>query len=656
TLLEGSPDQVLKDKTSIVISEEVALGLFGQTKDLIGRTIDWQHTKSYLVSGVFKKIPSKSSYQFDFVLSFEDFKDDNKWTTQWGNNGPSTYIKLHGGSSAAVLTSKIKNFVKDRNEDSHVELFLQQYDTRYLHGKYDNGIQAGGRIEYVRLFSVIAFFVLLIACINFMNLSTARASRRAKEIGVKKIVGAYRESLILQFLMESVLIATCSLIVALAAVWLFLPEFNDITGKHIAFTFSADFLLAMGVITLFTGLVAGSYPALYLSGFNPLKVIKGQTRGSIGELMARRGLVVFQFFLSILMIVGVLIVYNQINYVQNKNLGYNKDNLIKFSAEGRIAEDMNTFLTEIRKIPGVVGASSMGHNLMGRNNNTSGLSWPGKPEDQSILFENVRVNHGLLELLDLEVTMGRLFSEEYSTDTTKIIFNEAAMKIMNLRDPIGTTIRLWDEYDLEIIGIVKDFNFESLHDEVKPLFFVLNDQYTYNVMVRIEQGREKETLTALDNFYKTFNPGFSFDYTFQDEEYALLYATEQRIASLSRYFAGFGVLISCLGLFGLAAFTAERRIKEIGIRKALGASESGIVVLLSKDFTRLVLVSILLALPLSYYLAGKWLEEFAYRIELSFGYFFASGIIALLVAWLTVGSQAIRAARVNPSDCLRNDQ
>jgi len=312
------------------------------------------------------------------------------------------------------------------------------------------------------------------------------------------------------------------------------------------------------------------------------------------------------------------------------------------------------FLKEIRRISGIVNASSLGHSMIGRNNNTSGLSWDGKNPDDLILFENVGSNYQLLETLGVEMVEGRPFSEEYGSDSTKIVFNEAAIRVMNLENPIGKTIRLWDEYDLQIIGVVKDFHFQSLHDVVNPLFFRLKPENTWNIMVRLEAGREKETLDALSKFYADFNPGFTLDYQFQDVEYAKQYAAEQRVATLSFYFATMAILISCLGLFGLATFTAERRTKEIGIRKAMGSSATNIVLLLSGDFTRMVIVSIVLGLPMSYYLLEKWLERFAFHIELNTLYFIAAGLIALITAWITVASQAIRAARINPVDCLRD--
>ncbi len=656
-LLQGNADQVLKDKLSMVISRDLAIRLFGVAEDAVGKTVELQHDKSFHVTGVFENLPSNSSFQFDFVLPFELFKDDNEWVTEWGNNGPSSYIILHEGVDPVAFSEKIKDFVKGKDkDDSNVSLFVQKFSERYLHGRFENGVQSGGRIEYVNLFSVIAIFILLIACINFMNLSTACASRKAKEVGIKKSVGAQRQSLIFQYVSESLVMTMLSVGLALLIVWMLLPQFNIITDKKIVLNLKdPQLLMWLSGITLFTGLIAGSYPALYLSGFRPAAVLKGEVRGSWGELWARKGLVVFQFTLSVILIVSVLVIYRQIDYVQTQNLGYTKEHLIQFPIEGKVEANRETFLTEVRGIPGVVSAASIGHSLLGRNNNTSGLEWDGKNPDDNILFENVGTNYGLLETLGVEMAEGRMYSEEYGSDSTKIIFNEAAIRVMNLENPIGKTIKLWDQYDLQIIGVVKDFHFQSLHDVVNPLFFRLRPSNTWNIMVRLEAGKEKETLAALDKFYRDFNPGFTFEYQFQDQEYAQQYAAEQRVASLSFYFATMAILISCLGLFGLAAFTAERRLKEIGIRKALGSSSTNIVILLSGDFTRMVLVSILVGLPVSYWLLHTWLKRFAFHIDLEIWYFLVAGLIALFIAWITVASQAIKAARVNPVKCLRTE-
>ncbi len=654
-LIHGDPSLVLQDKLSIVISRDLAVKLFDTSDDVVGKTVELQHERSLAVSGVFENLPSNASEQFDFVISFERFKDDNEWVTEWGNNGPSTYLVLREGADASAFSKKIADYLKGKDEDSNITLFLQQFSQRYLHGRFENGVQAGGRIEYVRLFSIIAVFILVIACINFMNLSTARASRKAKEVGIRKSVGAQRQSIIFHHISESMVMTLVSVGLALIMVKLFLPQLNFITEKKIELNLlDGDLLLWITGITIITGLLAGSYPALYISRFRPAAVLKGEIRGTWGEMWARKGLVVFQFFLSVILIVSVLVTYKQIEFVQTQNLGYTKEHLIKFPIEGRLEKDRDLFLKEVRRIPGVVNASSLGHNMIGRNNNTSGLNWEGKNPDDRILFENVGSNYQLIETMGVEMAEGRSFSEEYGADSTKVIFNEAAIRVMGFENPIGQTIRLWDQYDLEIIGVVKDFHFQSLRDVVNPLFFRLKPSNTWNIMIRLEAGREKETLDRLGDFYTDFNPGFSFEYQFQDQEYAKLYAAEQRVASLSFYFATMAILISCLGLFGLATFTAERRTKEIGIRKALGSSSTNIVLLLSGDFTKMVLISILLGLPVSYYLLSTWLERFAFHIELGTGYFVVAGLIAMITAWLTVASQAIKAANVNPVNCLRD--
>ncbi len=654
-LVEGNPSQVLADKNSIVISKELAKSLFGEDADVIGKEVEFQHETTFLVSGVFEGTPRHSSFQFDFVLSFEIYKDENPWVTNWQSNGPSTYAILVEGANAEEVSEKIADFIRPRNENTNVTLFLQKYSDRHLYGRFENGQAAGGRIEYVQLFSAIAIFILVIACINFMNLSTARASRRSKEVGIKKAVGARQSSLIFQYLGESLVLAFISLLLGLLIVALVLPQFNEITDKQMSLQLDPIIIMWFLGITVTTGVISGSYPALYLSGFAAVRVLKGEVKGSLGELWARRGLVIFQFTLSVILIVSVLVIYQQIQFVQSKNLGYNLDNVIYFDVEGRAEEAQETFLSELRQIPGVVNASAVAHSMVGRNNNTSGLVWEGKDPDSRILFENMRVDHDFLETMDIEILQGRDFSREFSTDTAKIIVNETALEIMAFEDPIGQGIRLWDRYDLEVIGVVKDFHFQSLHETVKPAFIWLRPQHAWNVMVRIEAGREKETLDELSIFYQEFNPGFTFDFAFLDARYQQQYANERRVGTLSRYFAGFAILISCLGLFGLVAFTAERRVKEIGIRKVLGSSVAKIVLLLSGDFTRMVVVAIILGLPLSYWLVSYWLERFEFRIELGVTYFAGAGIMALLVAWLTVGLQAFKAANINPTECLRDE-
>lgn len=657
-LLQGAPEKVLSDKLSVVITKSLAVRLFGTDEDAVGKVIELNHDKSLNVSGVMEDTPTSSSWKFDFVMSFEFYKDDNEWVKEWGNNGPSSYMVIKDGTDPKALEAKIKDYVKGKDKNSNVQLFLAKFSDRYLYGTYVAGKQDGGRITYVRLFSVIAIFILVIACINFMNLATARATRKSKEVGIKKSVGANRQSLIFQYMSESMITSILAVILSILIVYGVLPLFNEVTEKQMQLHLGEPSLLLwlLGV-TVITGLLAGSYPALYLSGFKPAAVLKGEVKGSLGELWARKGLVVFQFFLSTILIVSVIVIYKQIEFVQTQNLGYDKENLVQFPREGTLWKENNleTFLTELRRIPGVKSAASIGHGLLGQNNNTSGLQWTGKNPDDRILFENVGTNYETLETMGVTFVEGRGFTEGNLADTSKIVFNEAGIKAMNLENPIGEHIRLWDEYDLEIVGVVKDFHFQSMHEPVKPLFFRFRPTNTWNVLVRLEKGKEKETLEKMSEFYSDFNPGFTLEYKFQDQEYARLYAAEQRVAKLSSYFASMAVIISCLGLFGLAAFTAERRLKEIGIRKALGSSSSNIVLLLSGDFTKMVLVSVILGLPVGYYLLDIWLAKFAFRIPLSITYFVVSGAIALAIAWITVASQAIKASRVNPVKCLRSE-
>ena len=656
-LVQGDARQVLADKNSIVISDELAMKLFDTTRGVVGKTIELNHEREYLVSGLFKKIPAASSVRFDFVLPFDAYLDVAPQYKSWNDFGPHTYLVLREGTDLGAFNVKIKHFFKVRQngDDRSPQLFATRYSDNYLHGNFENGVQSGGRIAYVNLFSAIGLFILVIACINFMNLSTAKATVRLKEVGVKKALGAGRKRLAVQFIGESMLMTFLSLMVAINLVVIALPQFNLITGKELSLTLSPQLLAALVGITLATGLVSGSYPAIYLSGFNPVAVLKGKLKSSTGEVWVRKGLVAFQFTLSIILIVSVLVVYKQIEFVQNANLGYDKENVIYFEVEGRVKGNAETFLSEIKQIPGIQNAASTTSDMTGHNWSV-GFDWEGKANDDKVRTELMAVNHDFLETLGLEVKEGRFFSRDFVSDTTSVIVNEAAAKVMGFENVIGKHVK--GMQNLEIIGVVKDFHLESFHEEVKPQVFVLhrkNFAPASLIMARIEAGREKETLERLDKFYKTYNPGFPLDYTFLDDEYRALYTSEQRVSTLSKYFAGLAIIISCLGLFGLAAFTAQRRIKEIGIRKILGSSELGIVRLLSSDFTKTVLIAIMIALPLSYFITSKWLAAFAYRIDLEWWFFAGSGCLALLIALFTVALQTVRASRVNPTECLKHE-
>ncbi len=650
-LIQGNENQVLNDIKSIVISEQLANSLFATT-NVIGKTVEFMHEKEFIISGIFKGTPLNSSFQFDYVLSFEILKKQYPNFSSWGSSAPSTYVVLKKGTDIQQFNKGIEGLIKNKSGEAFRTLFIRPFSEKYLYDRYENGTQVGGRIAYVKLFSLIAIFIIIIACINFMNLSTARVSRRIKEVGIKKTVGATRISLIGQYLGESILITFLALLISLLLVVIFLPSFNEITGKQITLHFNANLVLSVLSIILFTGLISGSYPALYISGFNTVSVLKDKLKNSMGELWVRKGLVVFQFTLSVILIVSVLVIYKQIELIQTKNPGFDKNHIIYFDKEGSVIKNQEVFLSEVKKIPGVVNASSTGFSIVGSYNTTGGVFWQGKKPDDKVNFEIQGVNYDLIETLGIEMQEGRTFSKDFGTDNTAIIFNDAAIKAIGLQDPIGKKINLWGN-DRQIVGVTKNFNFESLHKKVNPLFFILMPERTLKIMIKLKSGTEKETINRLRKYYQGFNPGYSFDFKFLDSDFQTQYASENRVAILSRYFAGFAILISCLGVFGLAAFTAERRSKEIGIRKALGSSDFHIVYLLSSDFTKMVSIAILIALPISYFITEQWLEGFAYRINLRVWYFISAGLLALLITWFTVGIQAIKATRINLSECLR---
>ncbi len=649
----GNKEEIFKDINAIVISEALATKFFGSVANAGGKTILWELAgikKESVVSGIFKNIPSNSSEQFDLLLNIEllgqimNFAKDDLMAS-----GPSTFLTLKSGTDIKRFNDKVSSFMAERTGKKQSEYFVARYSDKYLYGKFENGVQTGSRIEYVKLFGIIGFIILLIACINFMNLSTAKASRRIKEVGIKKALGAWRKTLAAQYLGESIFISFLSLGIAIVLGIILLPSFNDITGKQLDLNFSVRTICAFLGITLATGIVAGSYPALYLSGFNPSVVLRGKLNTSIGELFARKGLVIFQFAVSIIFIVSVMVIYQQMSFVQNRNLGYDKNNILYFEIEGKVSENHNAFLDAVRTIPGVKNASAMVGNVASSFGNPVIVNF----EDRKVSFHNLMVDYGMIETLGIPMKEGRAFASSFN-DVGRIILNRAAVDKMGMKDPIGKQMEFAGK-KVEIIGVTENFHYRSLHEEITPLAFILETRQLLNIFIKIEQGREEETIQNLQTLYKQFNPGFAFDYAFLDHAYQSQYASEKRVASLSFWFAILTIMVSCLGLFGLAAFTAERRIKEIGIRKVLGATPAAIMYLLSIDFLKLVFISILIALPVSYYLTGEWLHNFAYAINLEIWFFIGAGVLAILIALMTVGSQAIKASLVNPTECLKDE-
>ncbi len=661
-LLNGSKEQVLSNKNGLAISEKLAVKLFGSNENAMGKSLDWNYEWSdgggevkLAVTGVFKTPPKNSTLQFEYVVHHDLLIDDDRNAGDWNGHYAKSFLLLKEGTDINDFNKKIKGYLSSKRTGGKFTFnsFLQKFSERYLEHPYENGIQVGGRIEYVNLFVIIALFILLIACINFMNLATAQAGRKMKEVGVKKAVGANRRSLIIQYLSESNLLSFMSLALALILVILLLPQFNSLTEKSIEFTLEWPEIVGLVSIVLVTGLIAGSYPAFRLSSFKPVEVLKGKLPTSFGEFWMRRGLVVFQFTLSIIFIIGIVVVNKQIEYTQKKNLGYERSNVVRFTL-GSNNEQPETFLSEIKNIAGVINVGAMNGDFLDGLDNNGGWSWNGQESNKGILFQAPRLSYNAIETLGMELLAGRTFSKAHNDDFNKIIINESALELMELENPIGKILDKGETQKHEIIGIVKDFQYGSIHKKVEPLIIRFRE-YGRDIMVKIAGGTEKETLAQLENLYAEFNPGYPFDYSFLDQDYQALYKAESRVADLSNYFGVLAILISCLGLFGLAAFTAERRAKEIGIRKILGSSVMGIVSMFSGEFMKMVFIAILIAVPAGYWASSRWLENFGYSIDLQWWYFATAGLIAICIAMFTVSFQAIKAATVNPVKSLRSE-
>lgn len=659
-LISGNAATVLKEKNSITISEELAQKLFGTADAALGKSLQWNaFGKDHLssVTGVFKNVSSTSTLKFDVVFTKQKLLED-LWQngTKWYNTGPETYLLLKEGVDLTAFNKKIERYIDSYDKNNHFSLFVRKYSDAYLYGSYEEGRQAGGRITNVRLFSAIAILLLIIAAINFMNLSTAKVSGRLKEIGIKKTVGSSRRSLVFQFLGESLFVTALSTVIALMLVAFLIPQFNFITGKQLAFHFSANQLSALFLIAFVTGILSGSYPAFYLSGFKPLETLKGKLQGKLGELFIRKGLVIFQFVISLVLIVSVFIVYRQVEFAQTKPIGYAKENVVYFDMEGKIFENKKNFFDELKRVPGVVKAGGIDQSLIREDGGSStyGIEWPGKIENRKIDFMIRTVDESLVHTLGMQIKEGKLFSDSMGSNNSYLLLNETAAKVMGLKNPVGTKVKLWGE-EKTILGVMKDFHTASVHQPISPLVFRCVPDNVSMAMVRIEAGSERKVIDRLTAFYKKVNPGYALNLQFLDDTFRAQYLTEERTLTLAKYFAWLTILISCLGLFGLAAYDTERRTKEIGIRKVLGANTKSLVTLLSKDFLILVVIAIILASPVAYYLMSKWLQDFVYRVDISWWIFIVAGALALLIALLTVSFQAIKAAIANPVKSLRTE-
>ncbi len=656
-LLQGNMATALDKPNGIAISRKMAEQFFGEPAKAIGKNIRYENRETLVVTAVFENVPANSSQQFDFLRNWQDYSRQNAWISSWGSSSPYTFIQLRKEADPVKVEPKIKVFLQRYTpwtNSARTELALQPYTEKYLHSTFKNGQVDGGRIEYVRLFTLIAVFILLIACINFMNLSTAHSARRAKEVGIRKVAGAVRSSLVGQFISEALLLTFLSGIIAIMLAVMLLPAFNAVTGKQLSLPASYPvFWVSMVCLLLLTGLVAGSYPAFFLSSLKPNKVLKGSLKFSATATFFRKGLVVFQFTLSIILIIGMMVVYRQVNYIQTKNPGYDRENLLYIPIEGELVKNYAVFKEEAGKMPGIMAISKMKESPTVIGHHTGDISWQGKDPNLSISFADATVGYDFVKTMHLKLREGHDFSRGFGTDSTGYILNEAAVAKIGYQDPVGKLLS-WGNQQGKIIGVLEDFHFTSLHEPIEPLVIRLSEKQNWgSILIRTEAGKTREAIAGLQKLCRQLNPAYPFTYQFSDQEYAKLYNNEQTVSMLSNYFAILAIFISCMGLFGLATFTAAQRTKEIGVRKVLGASVIDIVSLLVSSFIKPVFIAMLIAFPVAWYLMDQWLQNFAYKINMGWWLFALAGTFTVCIAIITVSFHSIKSAIIKPVKYLR---
>jgi len=649
--VQGDINSALDDPHHIVITEEMAHKYFGN-EDALGKTLP---SRGYVVTvtGVVKSLPQNSHIRFNFLVPIEWLTELGAHINDW-NERFHTYIELKEGADSKIVDNKIQNFIKNRDKGSHSEIFLQNIQKIHLFSsrKYTYDVSGNGDITYVRIMGLIAIFILLIACINFMNLSTAQSVLRSKEIGVCKVAGANKRKLIIQFLGESLFIVFVALVIAVILVEILLPGYNNLIGRHLNINYQSPGLyMGLSTIMLSCSLLAGSYPAFYLSSLMPLDIIKGVINNNPANASFRRILVIFQFSLSVLLIICMIIVSTQLSYMQNKNIGFNKDNIGYFMFPTRPGDPrLKSLKKDLSNNPDILSVT-IGNSPVNIEGTSGGFNWAGKKEGEDVLFYNLSADEDYAKTFKLELKEGRFFSSEFSTDNNAIVLNEQAANIMGFNNPLGEIITTPWGAKLTVIGIVKDFNFRSLHYKIEPLIMQVGQ--SNNFYIKMKPDKIIATVESIKKSYKSFNPGLPIDFHFLDDDFDTMYRTEQRMSKIFKYFSLLAIIISCLGLIGLSSFTTERRTKEIGIRRVNGAKSIEIFTLLSREYIFWVLISAIIAIPVAYLAMHKWLESFAYKTELSWWIFALAGLLSLGIALLTVSWQSWKAATRNPVEALR---
>jgi putative ABC transport system permease protein len=654
--IQGNASNAFSQLHSLVVSEKMANKFFG-TGNVVGKTIKVDNKEDYIIAGVFRDLPKNVSFNFEWLMPFKIYEDQNKWLQTWGSNGVRTYVEIQPSANIAAINKKLYGYVQTKQNGLSARMSIYPMNRWRMYDSFDNGKEIPGRIEYVRLFIVIAWIILVIACINFMNLSTARSEQRAKEVGIRKVVGAGKRKLISQFIGESIFTSLVALLFAIAFMYISLPAFNSLVEKQLFVNiFNPSHIAALLIIALICGLLAGSYPAFYLSSFNPIYVLKGIKikRGSSAGFI-RKSLVVVQFSISVILIISTIVIYLQIFHVKDRDLGYNKNNLIYIYTQGKIKENYNVIRNDLLSTGLIQNTALSNSQILQLGSNTGDFSWEGKDPSKQVLITVEGVSQDYTSTMGLHIKEGRDFYPNTKTDSNNIIINESLAKIMNRKTVLGSVIS-GQGAKYTVVGVVKDFIYNDMYAPAAPLM-LFDDTSNCNILsVRLKTSSALPTaLAKMEAIFKNDNPGYPFDYSFVDEEFGKLFKTETLMGELAEVFSILAIFISCLGLFGLAAYTAEKRSKEIGIRKILGASVQGIVGLLSRDFLLLVCISCLIAFPIAWWVMHNWLEGYKYRIEISWWIFICSGLLSVFIALFTVSFQAIRAAITTPVKSLRTE-
>lgn len=659
-LVSGTHEEALKDPMSIVLSESLAKILFGD-EDPIGKQVRLSDEGTLQVSAIVKDIPENSSFQFDYLATWKYRESVNEWVkenrTNWGNYSFQVFIELNDPVREIDVRQSIYDLLmeKDGEDGINKHFFLHPMSDWRLYSNWDDtGKQAGGRSDYVQLFTAIAIVILIIACINFMNLATARSEKRAKEVGIRKSLGTNRMRLIYQFISESIFITFLAFIVAVILTELALPAYNTLVDKELFIDYSSPiFWIASFGIIIVLGIIAGSYPAFYLSSFNPVETLKGTVKAGKGATTPRKILVITQFGFSIVLIISTVVIFQQINLVKNRDLGYDQELLIAVDQTNDLRENYDVLKQELES-SGLVESVTRSNSQITQINSNNFLGWPGKPEDKRVIFTTITTTYDYAKTMGIDVLMGRDFSQEFASDSNAIVINKAALDIMNLEDPIGTNLDLWGD-KRKLIGVVDNVLMGSPYDPVKPMFMILDDWGGY-ISVRLKKTNDLQaSLGSLEEIFNQHNPAYPFEYNFADVEFERKFTTINLTRKLASLFATLAMIITGLGLFGLASYTAEQRIKEIGIRKVLGASIASLMGLMSKDFAKLVLISFFIAAPFAWYLLDEYLDRYTIRVNVAWWIFPIVGVIILLFAIAIVSDQARRAAKANPVKSLRNE-